>query len=373
MNLSGLRKWLAATALVVLSASMVADACTSAIVAAHLTADGRPLLWKNRDTGEENNKVERVDAQAPGQYDYIALYNASDSLCREAWMGMNTAGFAVMNTASYNLNNDTITDMDKEGLLMTKALLSCRTVDDFEQLLKSHPKPLRVEANFGVIDAEGGAAYFETGNRDYVRYNVADTDEGFIVRTNYSHSGDKNHGSGFTRENNALILMRPHVVARDFTPATFTEELSRTFFNSLLDVDYTHSGRQWIVDQDFIPRRITSATCVIEGVNPGMAVNDAVMWVGLGYGPCSTVRAATFAPGGVPDEIRGSLPSGHASLCDDAVRMKHEVFSLSKGNGKNYLDLSRLYNQAGTGVTQMLINQNLRYYQTKRLELGITK
>lgn len=369
-----LRNAIALAVVMVVMTCITAQACTSAIVSARLTADGRPLLWKNRDTGEENNKVERINAQQPGQYDYIALYNASDTLCREAWMGMNTAGFAVMNTASYNLNRDTITDMDKEGVLMTKALLTCRTVADFEQLLRSHPKPLRVEANFGVIDAEGGAAYFETGNFTYVRYDVDDTAEGYIVRTNYSHSGDNTRGSGFTRENNALALMKPHAEARDFTPATFTEELSRTFFNSLLATDYTQSGKQWIVDQDFIPRRITSATCVIEGVISDEATTpDIVMWVGLGYGPCSTIRVATFDEGGVPVEIRGSLPSGHAPLCDEAVAMKNEVFSLRKGNGKHYLNLSKLYNPEGTGFPQILIPRNMQYYRAKRLELGITR
>ena len=32
-----------------------AYACTSAIVSGKNTVNGRPLLWKHRDTGEENN------------------------------------------------------------------------------------------------------------------------------------------------------------------------------------------------------------------------------------------------------------------------------------------------------------------------------
>ena len=107
-----------------------AFACTSAIVSANKTLNGRPLLWKHRDTGEENNKVERTPA-SDGVYEHVALYNASDSLNREAWMGYNSEGFAIMNTASYNLKNDTIStkDMDKEGVVMKIALSRCRTVD----------------------------------------------------------------------------------------------------------------------------------------------------------------------------------------------------------------------------------------------------
>ena len=60
-------------------------ACTSAIVSGKLTPDGRPLLWKHRDTGEENNKVERIKA-TKNHLEYVALFNASDTKCREAWV-----------------------------------------------------------------------------------------------------------------------------------------------------------------------------------------------------------------------------------------------------------------------------------------------
>ena len=33
-----------------------AAACTSAIISGSLTADGRPILWKHRDTSDLNNK-----------------------------------------------------------------------------------------------------------------------------------------------------------------------------------------------------------------------------------------------------------------------------------------------------------------------------
>ena len=89
-----------------------AAACTSAIISGSLTADGRPILWKHRDTSDLNNKVERIDAA--GKIPYVALFNSSDKECKEAWMGMNDAGFAIMNTASYNLKNDTVSVMDKE-------------------------------------------------------------------------------------------------------------------------------------------------------------------------------------------------------------------------------------------------------------------
>lgn len=348
--------------MVVAMAICDAAACTSAIISGAKTLNGRPLLWKHRDTGEENNKVERIKATKE-TFEYVALYNASDSLCRSAWMGYNSEGFAIMNTASYNLKDDDVKDMDKEGVVMTLALRKCRTVDDFGRLLETMPKPIGVEANFGVIDAEGNGAYFETNNTKFTRYNLSDSPDGVLIRTNYSYSGRVDKGMGYIRENNEKYLFPKHVEAADFTPSVFTEEISRTFYNSLLEKDYTNSGDTWIVDQDFIPRRISTATAVIEGVERGENPLLTVMWIGLGYPPCSEIRAVWLGENGVPEELRGIGEKGHSPLCDTVVKRKHEVFSIKRGNGKHYMNLSLLYNPQGTGYCQKLIPENLKIYK----------
>ena len=170
-----------------------AFACTSAIVSGKLTANGRPLLWKNRDTNDQNNRVKRFAAHK-GCYEFVALFDARDKRDTAAWIGYNEKGFAIMNTASYNLNNDKVKEMDKEGVVMRMALERCATVDEFEQLLKSIPQPRGVEANFGVIDADGNGAYFETGNYTLVKYDLKDAPDGILMRTNYSYSGRVDDG-----------------------------------------------------------------------------------------------------------------------------------------------------------------------------------
>ena len=358
-----MKRFLSFLWLVVVSiASSVAYSCTSAIIAAHKTADGRPLLWKHRDTGEENNKVERTPPSR-GCFEYVAVYNASDSLCREAWMGYNSQGFAIMNTASYNLNNDTIKDMDKEGLVMAEALRKCRTVEDFATLLDTLPKPLGVEANFGAIDANGDGAYFECGNYSYVRFNLKDAENGVLMRTNYSHSGRPDDGYGYIREQNEHCLMSSHLAAGDFTPQFLTEKMSRTFFNSYLGKDYTNSGDSIIVDMDFIPRRSSTATIVIEGVAKDEDPLLTTMWIGLGYPPCSSIRSVWLGDDGVPDELRGIAPDGHSPLCDSIVELKHKVFPVTSGNGKYYLHLHLLYNREGTGFAQQAIRDNVTRYR----------
>ena len=78
-------------------------ACTTAIISGRFTPDGRPLLWKNRDTDDLDNKLMYF---TDGRYDYIGLVNSKDTIGEEVWTGMNTSGFAIMNSASYNLTTE---------------------------------------------------------------------------------------------------------------------------------------------------------------------------------------------------------------------------------------------------------------------------
>lgn len=372
------KAWSKMTLLMVAAAfvSVAAFPCTSAIVSASANPSGRPILWKHRDTSTIDNKVEYVPAQH-GTHAYVALFNAADTKLREAWMGMNDAGFAVMNTASYNIKDDRVPakQMDKEGILMTKALQTCRTVDDFQALLESYPRPMGVEANFGVIDALGNGAFFETNNHSYIRYNLDDESDGVLVRTNYSHSGRPNEGYGFVREANAECLLQPYIDEKNVSADVLTEMVSRSFYHDLKKKDYTSGTEQWIVDQDFIPRYKSTATIAIEGcipvssidsVNSELIENEYIMWTGLGYPPVAEIRAVRCGDGGVPSELRGSLPNGHSTLGDEAKRLRDIVFPVKKGNGEKYLDISKLYNAEGTGFAQQAIGRNREVYRKER-------
>ena len=47
-------------------------------------------------------------------------------------------------------------------------------MEDFERLLDTVKKPREVNSNFAVLDAKGGCAYYETGNYEYVKFDVND-------------------------------------------------------------------------------------------------------------------------------------------------------------------------------------------------------
>ena len=312
-----------------------AAACTSAIVSARANPEGRTLLWKNRDTGHEHNFVERVPA-SDGQLGYVALFNGGDSLLTEAWIGMNEAGFAVMNTASYNLAPDTATYKDREGFIMTEALRRCHSLADFEQLLDTLPKPLGVQANFGAIDATGAGAYYETDDYNYVKYDVADEPSGVLIRTNFSYSEAETGGMGFVRHGNARDLLQPYVDARQVTPEVLTEHLSRSYYHSIRRDDAMADTMRYIPDRDFIPRYSTSASVVVESALPDEPKAAAIMWTMMGYPPCSSVVPVTLY--NIPYDLRPHGVEYRSPKSEYMVSLKHDKL-FKTIDGTRYVDL----------------------------------
>ena len=341
--------------------------CTSAVVSGRVTPDGRPLLWKHRDASDLNNRIVHFEAEG-GKLEFVGLVNGVDTMANEVWAGYNTSGFAIMNTASYNLKNDTSSLSDREGVVMKQALGECRTVEDFARLLDSLPRPIGVEANFGVIDALGGAAYFEVNSYEVFRYDVKDSPDGYLLRTNYSVSGRPNEGYGYIRYDNAARLFSRAASERSITPEWITGICSRSFYHTLLGRDFTTDT--WVVDQDFIPRRSTSASVVIEGVNSGESPVFTTMWTMLGYPPCSVVLPVWIGcEYGVPTLLQGSEDSVRSPLCEWSNRLKNKVFSLERGSGPHYLHMALLYNPESNGYAQRLLSLEKEIYAESRIVL----
>ena len=333
-------KKISAIILLAAASTVAADACTSMIVSGRASASGRPLLWKHRDSSGDMNFVEHT-AATDSTRAFSALYNGGDSLLLDAWAGVNDAGFAVMNTASYNLAPDTARLCDREGAVMALALGRCATVADFEQLLLSLPRPMGVQANFGVIDALGGAAYFETHDHGFTRFDVDDTPDGVIIRTNYSCSGTPDAGMGYIRYDNACALASDAIAAGAVTPELLTEGLSRSFYHSLLGCDAAADTTvRWVVDQDFIPRRSSVASVVVEGCASGDDPAAAVMWTVIGYPPCGHVVPATASA--VPDELRPVLPGFTSPAAQESSRLLRLAFPIARGSGSHYIDMQAL-------------------------------
>lgn len=351
-------------------AAIAALGCTSAIISADRTADGRPLLWKHRDTSNAHSRVAYIPGTG-GELAFVGLFNADDRTDSQAWIGMNEAGFAIMNTASYNLKPKGAPSADREGELMALALKRCRTVDDFARMLDTLPRPMGVESNFGVIDALGNGAFFETDDSQYTRYNLKDSPDGILIRTNYSYSGRYGDGSGRMRHANALHMLAPAAQRHTVTPQFLTETLSRSFYRDDTGRNRLNDTVRIIHDLDFIPRYTSVATVVVEGVRPADTLPDIatvarqyIMWTGLGYPPCAVIRPVWCRPGGVESDLQGHGTDNHAPLADRAQKMRLEIFHPDLAVGKKrFLNLDLLSNPRGTGYMQQIIPRNLDTYR----------
>ena len=154
-------------------AAYPAYACSSVVISGKVTPDGRPLLWKHRDSDYLQNSVKFFKGE---KYSFIAIVNSVEDDPTDVWMGVNSAGFAIMNTQSFNLV-DVAPGEERgaaNGRIMRRALEICATVEDFHHFLDTLAKPSMIEASLGVIDAQGGAQMLEV---DYYKYVVYDAND----------------------------------------------------------------------------------------------------------------------------------------------------------------------------------------------------
>lgn len=335
--------------------------CTTAVVSGKATEDGRPLLLKNRDASALQNRLVYF---FDGKYRFIGLVNSEDKQNSEVWCGFNEAGFGIMNSASYNLKmNDTTKLSDLEGKIMKLALEKCATLEDFEQMLNDLPKPLGVEANFGVIDAKGGAAYYETDNFKFIKYDVNDPSiapNGYLIRTNFSFAGVDNKGYGYIRYTTASNLFENKIKAGKISFEFLINDVPRCLIHSFTKTDLAQdlpaeNLEKFVYFRDYIPRHSTSAAIVVQGVKENESASLTTMWTALGFPLTSVVIPIWLLDDGKLPNVLQADDTGNAPFCDLALQLKDKVFSNQNDASENYLNLSVLMNKENTGIRQRLI------------------
>jgi hypothetical protein len=326
------------------------EECTTLVAGGAATPGGGPLLWKNRDTNTLSNKVIFV-TEAP--YSFLAVIDDDDSAGRMAWAGVNTTGFAIANSASYNLPAPAGELQQQEGVVMAEALRTCRTVADLEQLLvRRQGKRLGVRTNFFAIDAAGGAVIIETHNHGHTRFDAAAFPGQRIANTNFSRSGGEHEGAGYLRFDRESELLKTVPDGR-LDAATAFQLLARDLGHPLL----RHPARDewkslpadrpyWIHTNYTIDRPSTASSIAIQGVRPGQNPAYTTMWVALGE-PVTTIAVPLWVAAGVPpDEV---WQGKEAPITTEAFRLKRLLRPLKSKEREEYLDLTRLDNAAGTG------------------------
>lgn len=336
-------------------------ACTTFIISGKYTPDGKPILYKHRDTGTPDNALAIFDE---GKYIYVGLLNSDKNWNNELWGGFNSAGFAIMNSVAYNRNiGDTTSYSDQEGRIMKMALQNCATIDEFERLLNDLPKPLGVDTNFGVIDAYGGAAYFETGHFSFNKIDANDpvaAPYGYLIRTNHSFTGPIDQGHGYIRYATANESLYMAAALKRYEPQYLIAKTSRHLYHSLTKTDLwndlpRNAGTEKFVNfDDFIPRNSSASAICVVGTKKGEDPSGTVMWTLLGF-PLTTVAVPVWL---TEDKKLPSLLSMkadlHAPLCDAALRLKEQCFPIKRGSGQKYLNLSVLINNEKNGIMQLL-------------------
>ena len=346
----------ALSAVTMLAARPGAQECTTAIFAGESTADGRPMLWKNRDTDQLSNKVVFVDDKP---YSYLGVVNADDADGRMVWAGVNAAGFAVANSVAYNLPQKSGEEADLEGIIMSDALRTCETLADFERYLSRNLGPdLGSRANFLAMDAKGGTAIFETHNHGFKRIDAGSAPARYLANTNFSRSGPADQGAGylrFDRETTLLEAARPG----SFAPAWVLQTAARDLGHALL----AHPARDdwkklpaspptWLHTNYTINRASTSSVVVFHGVKPGEDPRRTTMWVALGEPVCSIAIPLWVAAGTPPGPV---WEGDDAALSTESLRLKDLLRPLKARERKEYADITKLDNAAGTGWLPKLL------------------
>ncbi len=337
---------------IALGAAVAADReeCTTAVITGAATADGDPILWKNRDTDSLSNKVVFVRDQP---FDYLAVVNAGQISGRIVWGGLNAAGFAIINSVAYNLPGAAGGAADLEGHVMADALRRCATADDFEAYLKANlGGGLGCQTNFCVIDAHGGAAIFETHNRGYKRLEAAAASGSCLLNTNFSRSGAADEGAGYLRFDRETALFATVPAGKrthEFVLQTAARDLGHTLVRHPDPPQWKKlpAGRpEWIHADRTIDRASTGCAIVIHGVKPGEDPRYATLWVILGEPACSIAVPLWVAAGDTPAALSAGLA---APIYVEARRLQDTLRPLKGRDRHEYLDLRRLDNRDGTG------------------------
>ncbi len=349
---------------------LTADECSTAVIGAGAAQEGRPLLWKNRDTDKLSNKVVFV-SEVP--YSYIGIVDSDAPSGRMVWAGVNTAGLAIFNSVAYNLPQKSAEMKDLEGLIMAEALRTCRSVDDFEAYLKKNTGPdLGSRANFGLIDGQGGAALFETHNHGFKRLDVAQTAEKYLLNTNFSRSGEAEEGRGYVRFSRLEALFRQAAEGKlslPFILQTAARDLGHPLLQHPGPADWAKLPARpprYLYSAHTINRASTACAIVVQGVDKGGDPADVLLWIIPGEPVCGIALPLWVAAGQVPAEFS----SGEmAPFFAETWRLKKLLRPYQDVERSEYLDLTRLDNREASGWLPRLLQKERVVFQKTDLFL----
>lgn len=124
-------------------------------------------------------------------------------------------------------------------------------------------------------------------------------------------------------------------------------------------MDYSHSPnvltQGWTVEQDYISRKESTASIVIQGIKPGEDPSNTIMWTELGYPPLSIALPLWVKLGdNLPQMVRYDETFKTAPLCFYSNELMKNVYPIRKGNGQKYIHWEKLISPDGNGYIQKI-------------------
>ncbi|MFW6123951.1 MAG: carcinine hydrolase/isopenicillin-N N-acyltransferase family protein [Acidobacteriota bacterium] len=345
--------------------------CTVAVISGKITPDGCPLLWKNRDTIHPNNKVVFMKGE---KYSFLAVINSEDINSASVWQGINSRGFAIINSAS----NDLLPEKGmstENGIFMHQALGTCASVKDFKNMLQTTNGKRRVAANYGVIDAYGNACFFEASSSSYVKFDANDPETapaGYILRTNFAFTSPKEDmGGGYIRFERISHIFEKAAIEKKLTTSFILQEAARDLVNEKLlsdplsmDPNPNSTSPVYVRTNDTINRISTISVSVFHGAPRPQKAYLATMWIILGQPVCSVALPLWVHGEFVPDVLGGPET---APMQDLSKKLTSYLYHDQRGNMKEYMNLTRFLNYKDNGFLPLLFSiENKAIAKTKQ-------
>jgi len=333
-------------------------ACTTGIVSGKYTVDGRPLMWKQRDSEKmlDNYYVFKNDKK----YAYIGVVPFASKQQKSVVYGQNECGLAIMNSTAYNLDDPSVTNATQNNIIRL-GLEGCATLSDFEKLLDKL-SPFAYGSNYGAMDAKGNCAYYECGAHGWKKYDVNDPSvapKGYLVRANFGFSGDMLKGKGYSRFNKAVELFEKTLKQKKMSYKAMLG-FSRCLQHGLTKIDLndyipaTEQDETFMNFVDFIPRRSTASAVVMQGVKDGEDPLLTCSWTMIAS-PLTTVTIPVWF--NQDQELPKSVVRNDAGMCplvNWSSALKRYIWSMNYGEGAGYIQLNHLINAEQTGILQQI-------------------
>ncbi len=341
----------------------VDNECTIMIISGRATDDGRPILWKNRDVTEPDQRylyIEPMDYHGQSTYGFTGNFYTSDST--RCFMGVNETGFAIINANCYNLPDSRIDGID-DGDLMTLALKWCSAIEDWEHILETSGIYGRRDCwLFGVIDSSGAARLYECGNTSYTVYdanNFIHAPDGYLLRSVFALSGSE-PSRGVPRYERAKHLLEYYTENNYLNVKYILQKLARDFSLGS-DNEYSHNdpyplpyyGHQdtlpagCVITEETINRYKTRSCSVIRGVLQDENPRLATMYAILGQPVLSMAVPLWVGSEYVPFCLRGNEQAPWYSLISQRM---NDIYPFDSDNGDVIMNSHYLLDSLGQGV-----------------------